>query len=189
MVSPSQFKDYTSFLFTNHQIHEEACEMFYKYIYPKLCINFESKHALKRFRDIRLKHPDFIGTVTLRGPFSNIWYSGRDKRIDGIIRTIRDDVVKKNLLEPEEMDDKDNMLFHLAFKNREQGLFEHGGRFYSLKGEGWGVEMQWENNYESSWPDGKKVFHVSGHIGRLDTLWSRTVAPLQSRQRTITIYD
>jgi hypothetical protein len=58
----------------------------------------------------------------------------RIKRMDGIIRTIRGDVLKQNLLAPGDMDVKDNILLYLASIIRQQGLTEHVSWINTLNG-------------------------------------------------------
>lgn len=92
--------------------------------------------------------------------------------VDGVVEAIKRDVVGKKLVSEEEMDDKDNMLFHLALRNRRNNQNVNAGRFHVLKGADWEIFIEWDNAWNRSALDGKKILRIKGQLGYLESLWS-----------------
>jgi hypothetical protein len=155
-------------------MHHEATYMFYKHIYPNLFIHFAANKELKRFRHIRAAHPHFRGTVKLGGSYDTAWNRTPNWRVHGILRAVKRDVQAKSLLTDEEMDCKDNMLFNLAWKNKEAVRTEHDGRVHLLRGEDWELQVRWKNIFYRNMGE---ILDLSGHLGRVDALWERFPPP------------
>jgi hypothetical protein len=163
--------------------------MFYIHIFPKLHLKFTKQKDFWAFQGVQSAHPDFnTASAEFTTRYSLKWiepWTGRvNIIIEGILHIIKEDVKRKDWLRSEEMDDKDNMLFHLAWRNRENGEHENNGRFHALEGAGKKVTVEWDNNWGSTQPE--KKFRFIGDLGYLTALFK---VPCQVSGKLYNIWD